>query len=118
MNEEREIWSERNYGCLSAAGNAEKLNERVERIMEFAPVTTAEGCTRLEVYSYLSGPDTALLKVKKELEVFKEGGALASGEDALAYLSSHKTWVNLVFIRCWYLAPPSLDFGYHFSTHQ
>jgi len=35
----------------------------------------AEGCTRLEVYSYLGELDTALLKVKKELEVFKEGGA-------------------------------------------
>jgi hypothetical protein len=112
MNEER------NYGCLSAAGNAERLNERVERIMEFAQVMMAEGCTRLEVYSYLSGLDMQPSKVKKELEVFKEGGARASGEDALAYLSSHKTWVNLVFIRCWYLAPPSLDFGYHFTTHQ
>jgi|BEDMetMinimDraft_2_1075160.scaffolds.fasta_scaffold12460_3 hypothetical protein len=75
MNEEREIWSERNYGCLSAAGNAEKLNERVERTMKFGQVMMAEGCTRLEVYSYLGELDTALLKVKKELEVFKEGGA-------------------------------------------
>ena len=91
MNEERD------YDCLSAAGNAERLNERVERIMEFAPITTAEGCTGLEVYSYLSGLDTELSKVKKELEVFKEGGARASGEDALACLSSHKTGVNRVF---------------------
>jgi hypothetical protein len=112
MNEERD------YDCLSAAGNAERLNERVERIMEFAQVMMAEGCARLEVYSYLSRLDTELSKVKKELKVFKEGGARASGEDALASLSSHKTWVNRVFILCWRLAPLSLDFEYHFTTHQ
>jgi hypothetical protein len=66
--------SERNYSCLSAAENAEVLNERVEKIMELPLVTTAEGCTRLEVYSYLGGLDTALLKVKKWLKVIKKRG--------------------------------------------
>jgi hypothetical protein len=70
------------------------LNERVERIMELPLVTRAEGCTRLEVYSYLGGLDTALLKVKKGLKVIKKRGTRGSEEEALPGLSCRKTGVN------------------------